>query len=132
MSKKFRKALLATAAIASAAGALLYLSRKKAADETEDSDYDDFSDDGAGDSDSSRSYVQLNPDTPEKEETASPECCCGETAPAEEAPAEAPETESFTPLADQAPAAEEKTEEAVEEFFDEEDSSEEEPPIPES
>ncbi len=118
MSKKFRKALFLTAAVGSAAGALLYFARKKLSlpDEHEE-DYDDFSDDAEKDSDSSRSYVPLNSDTTEQTVT-------------EEPSSDTPETDSFTPLAEQ--VAEEKAEETVEEFFDEEDSSEEEPPITES
>lgn len=124
MAKKFGKFLLFTAAVSSAVAAVYYFVHKKngAQDSAEEEDYDDFSNDAEKDSDASRSYVPLNPETSEAE-TAAPE----ETDPEKET--EAPAEEGFTPLADQVPQDSEKAEDSVEEFFDEEDGSDEEPPI---
>lgn len=152
MSKKFRKLLFLSAAVASATAAVCYFVRKKesALDEPEEDDYDDFSDDTEKDSDGSTNYVPLNNDTPEaasadsaevgntSEESVPAENAAEETVSAEAAPSEEPsgekasESASFTPLAEQVAQAAEKAEESVEEFFDEDDSSEEEPPISES
>lgn len=119
MAKKFGKILLFTAAVGTAAAAIHYYMQKKESENTvpEDEDYDDFSEDLDEESDSSRSYVPLTPeskseDKPEEKNTEG-------------------ESDTFTPLEQVAKSAEEaaaETAETVEEFFDE-DSSDEEPPI---
>lgn len=63
MAKKFGKFLLATAAIAGAAAAFLYLQKKETANtvpEEDDADYDDFSEDLE---ETSRNYVPLTKET---------------------------------------------------------------------
>lgn len=125
MAKKFGKFLLFTAAIGSAVAAVYYCVHKKKAeqDNIEEEDYDDFSDEKKEDSDTSRSYVPLNPETPSEgaeeaqDAPASPECSDDEPG----------KEEGFTPLAEN--AAQGASDETVEEFFDEEDTTEEEPPI---
>ena len=130
MSKKFGKILFLSAAAASVAAAALYFVRKREAalDEPIEDDYDDFSIDDEEDSDVPANYVPLNSDAPEGTPADSAENPPVESAPAENA---APESNSFTPLAEQVAKAAETAEES-EEFFDEEDGSEEEPPISES
>lgn len=116
MAKKFGKFLLFTAAVGTAAAAIHYYLQKKNAEptESEDEDYDDFSEESHG-------YVSLTPDSQ------------SEYAKTESAdPAAASQKDSFTPLKDAVENAAAKTDAAienVEEFFDEEDSSEEEPAI---
>lgn len=144
MSKKFRKLLFLSAAVASATAAVCYFVRKREIeqDEPEEDDYDDFSDDEENDSDHSRSYVPLNSDAGEapaaKEDSAEknvseePAGSAVADTPAAEAAAPEKEASSFTPLAEQVAHAAGNAEESVEEFFDEEDCSEEEPPIQES
>lgn len=65
MAKKFGKFLLFTAAVGTAAAAVHYYLQKKGAEhtESEDEDYDDFSED-------SPNYVPLTPDA--KAETSEP------------------------------------------------------------
>ena len=118
MAKKFGKILLFTAAVGTAAAAIHYYMQKKESENTvpEDEDYDDFSEDLDEESDSSRSYVPL---TPESKTEGTPEEKKSE------------ETNTFTPLEQVAKSAEDAADtaaETVEEFFDE-DSSDEEPPI---
>lgn len=76
MAKKFGKFLFFTAAIGTACAAAYYYLKKKdnKSDLPEDDDYDDFSNDEAKETDSSRNYVPLTQDTftPLKE-TLSPE-----------------------------------------------------------
>lgn len=113
MAKKFGKFLLFTAAVGTAAAAVHYYLQKKKAEntESEDEDYDDFSDE-------SKNYVPLTPET-KTDENSSEE----KTEPADE---------GFTPLKDTVEDASEKADDAahdVEEFFDEEDDSDEEPAI---
>lgn len=133
MAKKFGKFLLCTAAIGSAVAAVYYCVHKKKAeqDNIEEEDYDDFSEDSKEDSkkdsDTSRSYVPLNPDASSED-----------AADAQEAPSdqecsheEPKEDKSFTPLAENAAKDAEAAEETVEAFFDEEDAAGEEPPISE-
>ncbi len=118
MAKKFGKILLATAAIGTAAAAAYYYFRKKDADlaasDSDDEDYDDFSEDLDDDTDSSRTYVALNCENPQTADNKI-------------------DGDSFTPLnktiSQAAGAAKEKAEEAVEDFFDEEDPADVEPPI---
>ena len=62
MARKFGKFLLFTAAVGSAAAAVYYFMKKESAKEIVDEDYDDFSDDSEAESESSRSYVSLNPE----------------------------------------------------------------------
>ena len=114
MAKKFGKFLLFTAAVGTAAAAIHYYLQKKNAEltESEDEDYDDFSEESHG-------YVSLTPDS-ESEKTESAD---SETS---------SQKDGFTPLKDAVENAAAKTDAAienVEEFFDEEDSSEEEPAI---
>lgn len=114
MAKKFGKFLLFTAAVGTAAAAVHYYLQKKSAEhtESEDEDYDDFSED-------SPNYVPLTPDA----ETETTESADGQAA---------PKKDGFTPLKDSLENASEKADgaiENVEEFFDEEDSSDEEPAI---
>lgn len=114
MAKKFGKFLLFTAAIGTAAAAVHYYLQKKNAEhtESEDEDYDDFSEE-------SPNYVPLTPEP--------------KTGTAESAEEQASSDQGgFTPLKDAVENAAEKTDDAienVEEFFDEEDSSDEEPAI---
>lgn len=114
MAKKFGKFLLFTAAVGTAAAAVHYYLQKKSTEhtESEDEDYDDFSED-------SPNYVPLTPDSSsEKKESA------------DEQPE--PKKDGFTPLKDAVENAAAKTDdtiENVEEFFDEEDGSDEEPAI---
>ncbi len=114
MAKKFGKFLLFTAAVGTAAAAIHYYLQKKNAEtaESEDEDYDDFSEE-------SHNYVSLTPDAgTEKTDSAEDEA--------------ASQKDGFTPLKDAVENAAEKTDgaiENVEEFFDEEDSTEEEPAI---
>ncbi len=109
MAKKFGKFLLLTAAVGTAAAAAYYYMQKKdaATDIPEDDDYDDFSEDLDENTESSRNYVALNPDTK-----------------AEALGEDADKKDTFTPLSEQI----NKTEETVEKFFDEDDPSEEESP----
>lgn len=114
MAKKFGKFLLFTAAVGTAAAAIHYYLQKKNAEhtESEDEDYDDFSQDSPG-------YVPLTPNAK------------NETAESEDA-SETPKKDGFTPLKESVENAAEKAEDAVEnveEFFDEEDGSDEEPAI---
>lgn len=114
MAKKFGKFLLFTAAVGTAAAAVHYYLQKKGAEhtESEDEDYDDFSED-------SPNYVPLTPDA--KAETTESADGQAET-----------KKDGFTPLKDSVENASEKTDDAienVEEFFDEEDDSDEEPAI---
>jgi len=101
MAKKFGKFLLLTAAVGTAAAAAYYFMQKKDSevDIPDDEDYDDFSENLDENTEPSRNYVPLNPDT--KAET-----------PADE---DSEKKDSFTPLSDQV----KKTEETVEEFFNE-------------
>lgn len=114
MAKKFGKFLLFTAAVGTAAAAIHYYLQKKNAEttESEDEDYDDFSEE-------SHNYVSLTPDAgAEKTESA------------EEGASS--QKDGFTPLKDSVENADGKADgaiENVEEFFDEEDCSEEEPAI---
>ena len=119
MAKKFGKVLLFTAAVGSAAAAVCYFLRKKdnAQDAGEEEDYDDFSDDLEESSDSSRSYVALNPET-----------AAAGTEVSEEKASE--EKDAFTPLTEQVAQSMDKADESVEAFFDEdEEDTNEEPPI---
>ncbi len=61
MAKKFGKFLLFSAAVGAAAAAAYYYMKKDTSipDDTEDEDYDDFSEDLEDDSDTSRSYVAI-------------------------------------------------------------------------
>lgn len=132
MAKKFGKFLLFTAAIASAVAAVYYCVHKKKAeqDNIEEEDYDDFSDDKKEeDSDTSRSYVPLNPETPSEDAGKTEGAEEAQNAPvSQECSDEEPKAqEGFTPLAEN--VAQEAADETVEEFFDEEDTTEEEPPI---
>lgn len=124
MAKKFGKFLLFTAAVGTAAAAVHYYLQKKNAEttESEDEDYDDFSEE-------SHNYVSLTPDAGSaKAETAKEDTKKEETA-KEETTAE---KDGFTPLKETVENTAGKADDAienVEEFFDEEDSSEEEPAI---
>lgn len=114
MAKKFGKFLLFTAAVGTAAAAVHYYLQKKGAEhtESEDEDYDDFSED-------SPNYVPLTPDA---------KADASESADGQDAPKE----DGFTPLKESVENVAEKTDDAiedVEEFFDEEDGSDEEPAI---
>lgn len=117
MAKKFGKALLLTAAIGSAVGAICYyLKKKDAVQDMEEEDYDDFDESEDKTCAKSSNYVPLNPEPKADDEK----------------PSDSAETEasgSFTPLAEHVAQAADKAEETVEEFFDEEDGSDEEPPI---
>lgn len=113
MSKKLRKVLFLAAAVSTAAAAFCYLRKKHSTPEdSEEEDYDDFSDAEETDSDASGSYVTLTPETAEQ---------------AAETTEDAPQ-DTFTPLAEQVVSPSDKVNPSVEEFFDEEDSSEEDPP----
>ena len=159
MAKKFKKLLLLGAAIGSAVGAAYYFKQKKDAQDNDlaEDDYDDFSDDQETDSESSRSYVPLNPENaPETEsaedtsktsseqthsETSEDDIPTGQSMFQEFAAADnffeetssaaesSPKEDSFTPLTEQATNAAGNAEESVEEFFDEEDAPGVEPPI---
>lgn len=114
MAKKFGKFLLFTAAVGTAAAAIHYYLQKKKSEnaESEDEDYDDFSDE-------SKSYVPLTP-----EDGAGQSGSDSGSAPAEEQ--SKTEEDSFTPLKEAVENAAEKADdtiENVEEFFDEEDGS---------
>lgn len=127
MAKKFGKVLLCTAAISTAVAAVYYFIHKKNVEHegAEEEDYDDFSDEAPKGSDTSRSYVPLNPETPAQEAAdAAKEQGSDEASPTEGCPQDA-----FTPLAEKVAQTAEKAEETVEEFFDEEDGSDEEPPL---
>ncbi|MCM1194303.1 MAG: hypothetical protein NC389_18005 [Acetatifactor muris] len=116
MSKKIGKAVFLAATIGSAVGATVYFLRKKdkAMVISDEEDYD-FNGKAEESSDTSRSYVALNPETTEDSDAA-------DTPSAEEESA-------FTPLTEQIAQTMENAEEHVEEFFDEEDTSDEETPV---
>ena len=111
MAKKFGKFLLLTAAVGTAAAAAYYYMQKKDSeiDIPDDEDYDDFSENLEENTEASRNYVALNPDT--KAESPAGE--------------ESEKKDTFTPLSEQI----KKSEETVEEFFDEEDPAEDDSPV---
>ena len=115
MAKKFGKFLLFTAAVGGAAAAVYHYFQKKDADvlESEDEDYDDFSEDLDDEADTGKKYVSLTPDAEASEEDTKKE-----------------KKDSFVPLDQVAQPGDQKnadsdgkTEPVVEEFFDEDDPS---------
>lgn len=111
MAKKFGKFLLFSAVLGGAAAAAYYYFQKKDADNSlsEDEDFDDFSEDSDGETETDRKYVSLTPGG--------------------EAPAQEEKKDSFVPLDKVAQPAEKSeagsenaSDSEVEEFFDEEDA----------
>ena len=119
--------------------------KKDALQNSEEEDYDDFSEEPEESSDSTRSYVPLNHETASEEQATPTEEQTSEESPSEEAGAGTEEfpienasdsaktekdaQDTFTPLTEQVAKAADNAAEAVEEFFDEDDGPGEEPPI---